>query len=169
VGDLWRGGLPWSEAHLRIEQIHTPYHARLGAMLRAAHACHGAALLLDIHSMPPLAPSSAEPEPPQMVVGDRFGASADSRLSALAQAALAGRGHRVALNHPYPGFYLLERHGRPLHNVHAVQIEVSRALYLDADCDAPGDGLAVVQESLMTLADALIAEVTPPRWQEAAE
>ena len=56
------------------------------------------------------------------------------RLSVAAQAVerrLQSMGYRVARNAPYAGGYTTEHYGRPGRKVHALQVEVNRALYLD--------------------------------------
>jgi N-formylglutamate amidohydrolase len=68
-------------------------------------------------------------------------------------------GITAALNHPYPGDYILRRHGNARKNIHAIQIEVDRSLYLDSELREPGDGMeataALVVDLLMLLADLL--------------
>src|SRR3546814_2915986 len=80
--------------------------------------------------MPPLTGQGGLPSA-KIVLGDRFGRSASGRLTDAAAHIFAARGLKVAQNHPYPGNYLLERHGRPSFNVHAIQCEIDRSLYLD--------------------------------------
>ena len=168
-GDLWAGRISFAEARARIEQVHRRYHACLAEMMDAAVRTHGCALLIDIHSMPPLKAGRTGEVAPEMVVGDRFGASASTQLSATAQAVLGGRGYAVALNHPYPGFHLLERHGSPARRRHALQIEISRALYLDSRLDAPTPAIRDVQDTLAALVAALTEDVANDRWLDAAE
>lgn len=168
-GDLWATRISFAEARRRIEQMHRHYHNGLAEMIDAAVRAHGCALLLDIHSMPPLKPGRMGEAVPEMVVGDRFGQSASAQLSATAQAVLGGRGYAVSLNHPYPGSHLLERHGNPARRRHALQIEISRALYLDGRQDKPVPAIRDVQDSLIALVQALIEDVTNDRWLDAAE
>jgi N-formylglutamate amidohydrolase len=169
VGPLWGGRLSWQEAQRRTGQIHRPYHARLAQMLDTAQGVHGNVLLLDVHSMPPLKAGRTGDRVPDIVIGDRFGASAGSRLSAVAMAVAGGWGFEAALNHPYPGSYVLERHGRPEKGRHALQIEISRALYLDDAHDQPADGMRSVQDMLCALVSALETELGSGRMLEAAE
>ena len=68
---------------------------------------------------------------PQIVIGDRFGASAAPALVAAVERHFAAAGFRVARNVPYAGGYTTAHHGRPASGVHAVQIEIDRALYMD--------------------------------------
>lgn len=167
AGDLWRGVMDWSEAVSRIENIHKPYHQALTQMLGRACAAHGHAVLLDIHSMPPL--TRVGQKNPDMVIGDRFGVSAASRFSATATAVIAGRGYEVALNHPYAGSHMLDKHGRPVRGIHALQLEVSRALYLCPKLSEPGDGLNETREMVLALVEALAEELRNNDWAIAAE
>jgi len=41
-------------------------------------------------------------------------------------------GFRVARNAPFAGGYITQRYGRPREGIHAIQIEIDRALYLDS-------------------------------------
>ena len=173
-GDLWRGPLAPAELDARIAQIHSPYHARIAALLDELAQRWGAALLIDLHSMPPLARERGESA--QLVIGDRFGAACDGRLSGAAFDFLAGRRVPHAHNRPYAGGYGLERHANPQHGIHAVQIELDRSCYLDSRLAELGPGL----EQMVTLVTGLVqrlaaetAELGQERlsrnWPEAAE
>ena len=126
AGEIWKRALPASIVEQRLEGTHAPYHTRLGAILDRLAAQWGAALLIDLHSMPPVAQNG-----PEFVIGDRFGASCDHSLTAAALASFARDGRRAAHNRPYAGGYVLDRHGDPSRGRHALQIEVCRSLYLD--------------------------------------
>ena len=108
-----------------------------------------------MHSRPPLAPVGAYR--PQVVIGDRFGQSAASIYSEMLLLRLKQKGIAAALNHPYSGDYILRRHGQVRKNIHAVQIEVDRSLYLDSELREPGPGLratsAVITDLLSLLAE----------------
>lgn len=135
-GDLWRRRFSAAEITNRIERDYRPYHAALADALAAAHARFGIAILIDIHSMPPVGSQA------QVVLGDRFGQSAANRFVARLEAEATMMGVRTALNAPYAGGHILERHAAPARGVHAVQVELDRALYLDASFDQPGPGMA---------------------------
>lgn len=170
AGALWRHPLPYGELVRRIEEVHRPYHHALAQALDETRARHGAALLVDIHSMPPIHPgASAGGVPPRIVIGDRFGRSAAGRLTDLAAGIARGHGLEVAINTPYSGNHILERHGAPERGVHAIQIEVDRSLYLASDLMTPGNGLPAVRRLLTDLARALAQELSGPGIQLAAE
>ncbi|HEU4962109.1 MAG TPA: N-formylglutamate amidohydrolase [Sphingomonas sp.] len=162
LGDLWRRRLSDAEVTARIRADHRPYHAALAQALAAARRRFGIALLLDVHSMPP--PGTAE-----IVFGDRFGRTAAARFVHRIEAEAEAAGFAHALNTPYSGGHILDRHGDPAHGIHAIQIEWSRALYLDAALDVPGPGLARVAATLGAMIEALADEAAGGARRLAAE
>lgn len=157
-GDIWQRRLSCEEVTARIRDDHRPYHAALGAALAAAKARFGVAVLLDVHSMPPLGnPCSA----PRIVLGDRFGRSASARFLARLEGVARAHGLASAVNAPYSGGHILERHGDPRGGIHAIQVEFDRTLYLDERLDAPGPGLAHAVRTLRAMIDALEDEALP--------
>lgn len=157
-GEIWRGRLAPAELAARIEGIHRAYHTALDEALARICAEWGAALLVDLHSMPPLRAGEGEVRAPVVVLGDRFGAACHNALVARGLSHLEARGVPAALNRPYSGGYVLDRHGAPREGVHAVQIEVCRAAYLDRQLAEPGAGLPAVAAMLSDLVRELGAE-----------
>lgn len=151
AGALWRHRPDLAVLTERIAAVHRPYHAKVAEMLQTARQRHGHAILIDLHSMPPLGGSMAA----EIVIGDRHGVSAAPHVVDAAQAILEDQGLRVIRNVPYAGGYVLERHGRPRTGTHAIQIEVDRQLYLDSRLDLPGAGAARIAQAIANLADAL--------------
>ena len=167
VGDLWLSKWSHADINSRIELDHKPYHEKISNILDRIHEGFGGAILLDIHSMPPL--YCEQNRSVDFVVGDRFGRSAGSRFSELAKSYLAGRGYRAELNHPYSGGYILDQHGRPDLNVHAIQIEVNRKLYLDQRLHSPIAEAKDIADLIAGLAT-MLAKMLPGQLQlEAAE
>jgi N-formylglutamate amidohydrolase len=154
-GDLWCRRFAADEIAARIHSDHRPYHAALAQALAAARARFGIAVLLDLHSMPPLGQGA---DAVRLVFGDRFGKSAGARFVARLEAEAEAAGIRYALNTPYAGGHILERHGMPGSGIHAVQVEFCRSLYLDAALDRPGPGLARASSLLRRMIDALADE-----------
>ncbi len=158
IGELWRRRHDEQDLRERIAGIHVPYHARLAAMLGTLHERWGAALLIDLHSMPPLASRLGQPAA-EFVIGDRFGTTAHGSLVGTAFAHLAEAGRRAAHNRPYAGGYVLERHGAPGAGIHALQIEIDRSCYLDARLAEPGPGLDAIVTVLCGLVRRLAGAV----------
>ena len=175
LGELWKRRHEESELAARIAGIHAPYHACLAATLADLRDRWGAALLLDLHSMPPLAARGGQPQA-EFVLGDRFGAACHGGLVASAFAALGGMGRLAAHNRPYAGGYVLERHAAPGEGRHALQLEIDRSSYLDSRLVEPGNGFAQMVTLLESLVRRLAADVAAlgrdtaaARFSEAAE
>lgn len=157
-GEIWRGRLPRAELAARITGIHRAYHTFLAEELARLRKAWGAALLIDLHSMPPLRPAEGEERAARIVLGDRFGASCHHALISGALRHLDARGCEAAHNRPYSGGYVLDRHGAPGKGIHAVQVEVCRAAYLDHRLAEPGEGMAAMAAILADLVRAMGAE-----------
>jgi N-formylglutamate amidohydrolase len=125
--EIYRGKLDSAEADTRLTQLYRPYHRTLAALMEETRARFGAAVLIDCHSMP------SALSVPDIVLGDRYGASAAPQLTSRAEAAFTREGFSVARNTPYAGGYTTALYGRVASGCHALQIEINRALYLDED------------------------------------
>lgn len=154
-GDIWLRPFEAQDVEQRLSGFHRPYHQQVEKALLQMRDRFGIALLVDMHSMPPLLPVGGFQ--PRIVIGDRFGQSAASLYSEMLLQRLKQIGVAAALNHPYPGDYILRQHGNVRKNIHAIQIEVDRALYLDSELREPASGLdatsAIMTELLMLLAE----------------
>ena len=148
--EIYDRKLTFAEANRRIESVHAPYHQALRGLVEEARAAHGLAVLIDWHSMP----GAAAGQGPggrrhvDMVLGDRFGSTCSGDLTDLVERQLAGLGYAVARNAPYAGGYTTEAYGRPVEGVHALQVEINRALYLDEALLAPKPGFRRLAEDL---------------------
>ncbi len=81
--------------------------------------------------MPSASVGTPASQRPHFVVGDRFGTSCAPEVARTITRVLSGAGYDVQANRPYAGGFITEHYGRPQARVHAVQIEINRALYLD--------------------------------------
>jgi N-formylglutamate amidohydrolase len=158
MGEIWKRRISQAELDARIDGIHVPYHAALAAELARLKARWGAALLVDLHSMPPLGPKRGTHASADFVLGDRFGSSCDGVLCAAAFDHFAGAGRRAAHNRPYAGGYGLDRHAAPARGLHGLQIEICRAAYLDPALCEPGPGFDSIAEVLTGLIRRLASE-----------
>ena len=161
ANDLWKRRFSDAEVTERIVADYRPYHAAVAAALAAARARFGVAVLLDLHSMPPLDNGA------RVVIGDRFGRSAAARFVAAVESEVGDR--KLALNAPYAGGHILDRHGAPASGVHAVQLEIDRSLYLDFVLDRPGNGFAATVTMVKRIIAALADEALGSGLAVAAE
>jgi len=140
--DIYRGKLKPEEAATRLEKLYRPYHQMLAALVEETRSRFGVAVVVDCHSMPSTLGA------PDIVLGDRYGASSARALSRLAEAAFAREGLSVARNAPYAGGHTTSLHGRTSLGCHALQIEVNRGLYLDEERIVKKQGFETLQRKL---------------------
>ncbi len=152
---IYRDRLTLDDARMRIEGIYQPYHATLQKLLTEAFTGFGVAVLIDCHSMPRLA-RSGERLGPDVVLGDRYGTTCAPMLADVAEMIFAGAGLRVARNRPYAGGFCTRTYGRPQHGVHALQIEVSRHLYMNEVTLEKSDDFGAIRQLIDRLVATLI-------------
>jgi N-formylglutamate amidohydrolase len=154
--EIYRGPLTVSTALERINKLYKPYHEALAGILHEARRSFGYAVLIDFHSMPSYQSDRSETQKVDFVLGDRFGTSCPREMVRFAEKFLTGLGYKVALNKPYAGGYITEHYGNPNEGIHALQIEVNRALYMNEETLALRRDFLNLRADLTMLAHRLI-------------
>jgi N-formylglutamate deformylase len=134
VGDaqeIYGRRIPVDEALARIESLYKPYHRALRRLFSRLHRDFGYAILIDCHSMPSTAGHRDERPRPEFVIGDRYGTSCGGAVTEVVEQALREMGYTVSRNKPYAGGFITEHYGNPAAGLHALQLEINRALYMD--------------------------------------
>jgi N-formylglutamate amidohydrolase len=157
--EIYRTKLPLAWGLARVEQLYIPFHSALAELIETTRQRFGYAILIDCHSMPSASMAPAGGPRPDIVLGDRFGASADCKITRFVKELLAGLGYEVQMNRPYAGGYITEHYGRPARDVHAVQIEINRGLYLNELTLRPSAAFAELQRDLQSLTGPLFNEL----------
>lgn len=158
VGDaqpIYRKPISVAEGLGRIEALYRPYHERLRTLVERARKQFGCAVLLDCHSMPS---NAADVGGLDIVLGDRYGASAAQDIVETLERSLQASGYRVRRNKPFAGGFITEHFGAPNDGVHAIQIEIARALYLDERSIVRNERWTILRQDLFTAARALADE-----------
>ena len=123
--------------------------------MTAPAADFGVAVLLDCHSMPS---NGADVGGWDIVLGDRYGASAAPSVVEILEARLRAAGYRVRRNKPFAGGFITEHFGAPAEGAHAVQIEIARALYLNERRIVRTEKWTSLRDDLFAAAKALADE-----------
>jgi N-formylglutamate deformylase len=134
VGDaqeIYDQRIPVDDALRRIESLYKPYHRTLRRLFGRLHRDFGAAVLIDCHSMPSTAGHRDERPRPEFVLGDRYGTSCVGVVAETVEKTLRALGYTVSRNKPYAGGFITEHYGNPAAGLHAIQLEINRALYMD--------------------------------------
>lgn len=169
--NIYRGPIPVECALERIETVYKPYHDRLRSLLAGTHVAFGQAILVDCHSMPSAMRTGHSRLRPDFVLGDRFGTSCAGELTDAAAQCLRELGYTVCRNKPYAGGFITEHYGRPSRGLHALQIEINRALYMDEASLELHDGFERLRSDISCLIGELIraSGMTPLAEPIAAE
>lgn len=162
---IYRGKVELSMGLRRIRDCWLPYHQALIQAIQNARAAFGYCLLVDAHSMPssirhidklgralPIA---------EIVLGDNHGASCVQELTNLTAHHFRAYGYRTACNNPYAGGYITAHYGRPDQHIHALQIEINRALYMDEQRFRRVEGFDRLQDTITTLLEDLASLKLP--------
>ena len=132
--EIYRAKLTFAEAAERINVYYRPYHKALAGLVEETVERFGHCVLIDCHSMPsvggPLDPDAGRGRA-DFVLGDCFGSACEDRVTATVERVLRAQGHSVVRNKPFAGGFTARHYGKPRAGVHALQIEINRALYMD--------------------------------------
>jgi N-formylglutamate amidohydrolase len=158
--EIYARRLSVDEAMTRIETIYKPYHRALHGLMMRARRHFGMCVLIDCHSMPSSARATENPGGADFVIGDRYGTSCSPGITDAVSRELEKMGYTVSRNKPYAGGFNTEHYGNPGAGSHAIQIEVSRALYLNEATLEPNEGFVRTQQALRRVLAALASHVS---------
>ncbi len=164
---LYDRKLSVAEVQRRIERCHQPYHARLKALLDAAHARFGVVYHLNCHSMNAVSGSvsansgegGAGVPRADFVLGDRDGTTCAPAFTAFVRDFLVGLGYEVKVNDPFKGVELVRAYADPAAGRHCLQLEINKRLYMDSTAPVRHAGFETLQTNLMQLVDAIIQHI----------
>jgi N-formylglutamate amidohydrolase len=151
--EIYGQRIPVEDAIRRIEGLYKPYHRALRRLFARQHREFGAAVLIDCHSMPSTAGAKDERPRADIVLGDRYGTSCVPAIAETVETLLRGRGYVVSRNKPYAGGFITEHYGNPAVGLHAIQLELNRALYMDERRYERAASFQSVAADLESLAD----------------
>jgi N-formylglutamate amidohydrolase len=169
---IYRGKMAQAEAQDRLRHAWHPWHRALAALIEDTRARFGQAVLIDCHSMPHEAIESiahGAVRKPEVVLGDRFGASAAPDVVDRVEAAFAAAGLKVVRNAPFAGAYTAQHYGRPTRGQHVVQVEIDRSIYMNEQMIRPNNNFDAFRLTLDGVIADLAAIGRPRRMPLAAE
>ena len=157
--EIYGRKLRFEDAASRVRRYYEPYHGALAKLIADTRRAFGLCVLIDCHSMPSVGgPMDQDPglRRVDIVLGDAHGTSCASTIVDTAERALKALGLNVARNIPYAGGYTTRHYGQPASGVHALQVEVNRALYMDEKAIARGPGLPMLAQRIARFIDFMI-------------
>ncbi len=120
-----------SEVERRLITYYWPYYQKIESLLSERKNEFGKALLWDAHSIRRSVPTIREGFFPDMILGDNDGKTASSLLVETALKNLKTGPFQINHNSPFKGGHITRYFGQPEKNIHALQLEMNKILYMD--------------------------------------
>jgi N-formylglutamate deformylase len=130
---IYAGAAPdAAEIDARRSAYFEPYHAQLAAEIERVRVRHGFAVLLDGHSIRAMVPRFFAGRLPDLNLGTADGASCAARVQSIAHEIIRdATGFSHVVNGRFKGGYVTRHYGAPGRGVHALQLEIAQACYMD--------------------------------------
>lgn len=158
---IYRNRLSFSEAEKRISDCWFPFHNTVKEWINQQIYHFKGCIILDVHSMS--MPKIRTFYNADIVLGDAFGQTCSPKLVQTSEAFFQSKGLTVARNMPYAGGYITRYYGNPKANIHAMQIEINKQLYMDEKdfkCNSDFHQLqSVLSDYIKIIADLLQKEI----------
>ncbi len=126
-----RKEIPVAEIERRLNQYYNPFHRKLRELLDETLQKFGKVLLWDCHSIRQHVPTIHPEKFPDLILGDAGGTSASPGLIETALRNLEAGGYSLSHNHPFSGGYITRHYGCPGRDIHVLQLEMSKVVYMD--------------------------------------
>ncbi|MGW8367176.1 MAG: N-formylglutamate deformylase [Gammaproteobacteria bacterium] len=128
------------EKRRRVEQYWRPFHDHLRERLETIRARHGFAVLWDAHSIRAEVPGLFAGRLPDLNLGTNGAASCNGDLrQGLAGICSDARGFTSVVDGRFKGGYITRAYGQPDSDIHAIQLELAQAAYMDETLPAVFD------------------------------
>jgi N-formylglutamate deformylase len=121
------------EVQRRLSAYYWPYYAKVQELLDERKREFGKALLWDAHSIRQHVPTIRKDLFPDMILGNNDRKSAASNLIDTALTGLRDGPFQVNHNDPFKGGHITRYFGKPEKNIHGLQLEMNKILYMNDD------------------------------------
>lgn len=151
-----------NDVALRLELYYYPYHKKIQELLDDLKLEFGKVVLWDCHSIRQFVPTINKEKFPDLILGDADGTSASPGLIEVALKGLESGMYQLSHNHPFKGGYITRHFGKPIDEQHALQLEMSKVMYMDdAETNYDEERVSGIRIILKTTFEGL-AEVLSP-------
>ena len=118
------------EIQRRLQTYYQPYHVKIDLILDELKNEFGAVLFWDAHSIRRNVSTIQKDDFPDLILGNNDGKTASSKIIKNALESLQENNLSLEHNHPFKGGFLTRSKGDPENNIHALQLEMSKDLYM---------------------------------------
>lgn len=132
---LYAAEEPFSEEDIngRMETYWRPYHAKLTEVITQIKEEHGYALLYDAHSIASRIPHLFKGKIPDFNLGTANAESCAPEIGYAIAEVIRASDFTSTINGRFIGGYITRHYGKPDKKIHAVQMEIGQAAYMDED------------------------------------
>ncbi len=118
------------EVERRLEKYYWPYYQKIEELLAERKEQFGEALLWDSHSIREHVPTIRAEKFPEMILGDNDEKSSRKVLIDIVLKDLS-KTYDLSHNTPFKGGHITRYFGKPENNIHGLQLERNKNLYMD--------------------------------------
>lgn len=158
---LQRGPLSLEAFEYRLEHFHRPYHRALAHLLSRAVQHFGRAVVIAAHSMPSQGRAKHTDSGrmrADVVPGTLGRTSSDAEWIDLVDQHFRDANFSVKHDDPYKGGFTTAHYGQPQHDIHVVQLELNRALYMNERTGERSEpGFTQLRKAVDALIEKLVA------------
>jgi len=153
------------EKQKRIDNCYQEYHENLSDIIKNTRQQFEKTVHINCHSMPSTRGKNI-PNDYDFILGNREGRTCAPELVDFVKAALEDMGYKVGVNIPgYRGAEIVKRYGDPANDVHSLQLEINRGLYMDERSFKKTANFEKLKDDLKTLTTKLAFYATPKKSQ----
>ncbi len=117
----------FKEARHRLLKYYFPYHKKIKDIINEIKQRSDKVIALDCHSMP----SEVVNKNVDIVLSNNNGKSSSLQSIYSLKKCFNDFGYKVELNRPFKGGFITKYYGKPLKNIHVIQIEINKKIYLN--------------------------------------
>ena len=123
--NIYKNLFLFKEARKRLLNYYFPYHKKIKKIIEEIKLMHDKALVLDCHSMS----SEIVDTNIDIVLSNNLGKSADLIITDKLKFFFNLYGYKVKINTPFTGGFITKYYGKPMNNIHVIQIEINKKVY----------------------------------------
>lgn len=124
---IYSSKVPFNEARWRLMNYYFPYHKKIKEIIRKTKEKHKKIIALDCHSMS----SELVNKKTDIVISNVNNKSSSVEILNLVKNSFKNFSYTTDINYPFKGGFITTHYGKPKNNIHLLQIEVNKNIYMD--------------------------------------
>ena len=114
----------------RIEDYFLPYHSHIKNLIEKLIEKFPVVILWDAHSIKRNVPTIHNQPFPDLIIGNNDDKSCSGKITEIVNHQLSKFNFNITKNQPFKGGYITRSFGFPKNNINAIQLEMSKDLYM---------------------------------------